>query len=150
MVCPEATRQMALASTSLGDLKTLFDMYHSQMDITDKLWTYFQVITLTIVGFTVGSNKITHSRRDAGIVIGAYVVFCAGNFSALWQAQNTLVSLGGVVTSCAEKLNVAVNIFLLTPKLIACFYWPMVLAVAVGIYMLTRQRLREGKGDYRG
>lgn len=142
MTCPETCQHMALASPVLSDLKIAFEIYTSQIEIADKLWTYFQAVTLAVAGFTIGSNKVTNSRQDARLVIGIYLLFCLGNFSALCVAQGSLVALAAAVSCIAEKLGITVNISPLDRWQIALYYWAVAAAVSSGIYCLTRSRTK--------
>lgn len=38
-------------------LKEAFDIYQKQSDSIHKLWAYYQLISLSVLGYTVGSNK---------------------------------------------------------------------------------------------
>ena len=63
------------------------DLYIAQYNATDKLWAYFSTVTVAVLGFSVGSDKVSKSFLEASVVVIGYVVFCIGNYRALALAQ---------------------------------------------------------------
>ena len=74
-------------TSGLSELKTVLDLYQAQYNATDKLWTYFSTVTLAVLGFSVGSDRVSQSFLEASIVVVGYVVFCFGNYRARARPQ---------------------------------------------------------------
>jgi hypothetical protein len=50
------------------------------------------VTTFAVLGFTIGSEKATHSYRETFIIAIGYLVFSVGSFFSLWYGQSNLVT----------------------------------------------------------
>jgi len=125
----------------MNELKASLDLYQAQYSATDKLWAYFSTITLAVLGFSIGSDKVSESFFEATLVVIGYLVFCVGNFQALDQAQRQLIQFADLARSVAEKFNVPMSA--LKPIGVSRerkFYWAVVTAVCLGILLITYRR----------
>jgi len=130
-----------LGTTELTELKAALDLYLAQYNATDKLWAYFSTVTLAVLGFSVGSDKVSKSFFEASIVVVSYVLFCFGNYSALSLSQQQLVQFAALARSVAEKHKVQMSALQpFSVDAVAGFYWVVVAAVCVGILLITYRR----------
>lgn len=86
----------------MADISTLLDtisVYQTQYDQVDKLWNYFSVVTLAMVGFVIGNDKATRTLKEPLAIVAVYWVFCIGNHAALITGQEQLEQLGTMVTN---------------------------------------------------
>lgn len=128
----------------VSSVKEAVDLYQAQYAQVDKLWSYFGTITIAVLGFSVGSDKVTKSILEATIVILGYVVFCMGNFNAIALAQKQLLQFSNIVLITSK--NAGIELTSLTPfsvEQIQTFYWAVVVAVSGGILLITLRRHRE-------
>lgn len=130
-----------MTGPEFSELKSALDLYASQYGATDKLWSYFSSITLAVLGFSVASDKVSKSFIEATVVVLGYVVFCFGNFSALYLSHSQLIQFTALVQPIAAKHQVTLSS--LTPLSLASitwFYWSVVIAVCGGILFITWHR----------
>jgi hypothetical protein len=126
---------------SLNAIKAVIDLYLAQSNVTDKLWTYFAVVTLAVLGFAVASERMSRSFLEAAIVALGYVVFCIGNFHALTLAHAQLVQFAGLARRVANEHTVQISALERGPLAEeACFYWAVVIGVCAAIVLITHRR----------
>jgi hypothetical protein len=130
---------------SLNAVKAALDLYLDQYSATDKLWSYFAVVTLAVLGFSVASDKVSRSFLEATIVAIGYFVFCVGNFQALTLAQTQLIEFAALARRVANEHTVQLSALERSPMAEeACFYWAVVIGVCAAIILITyRRRLYE-------
>ena len=119
----------------------MLELYQTQYTQTDKLWGYFGTVTLAVLAFSLGSEKATKSMKEAGIIIIGYLVFCFGNYSALYKAQAQLIEFSTYASNAAKLAGIPFKH--LAPFELAWltgFYWCVVAAVSIGIILITRWR----------
>ena len=125
----------------LSELKAALDLYAAQYSATDKLWAYFSSVTLAVIGFTVASDKVSKSFVEATVVVIAYVVFCVGNFSALYRSHQQLIEFVTIVRPVAEKYKVALgSLEPFSAASVARFYWAVVASVCLSVLFITWRR----------
>lgn len=130
-----------MTGTEFSELKSALDLYSSQYGATDKLWSYFSSITLAVLGFSVASDKVSKSFVEATVVVLGYVIFCFGNFSALYLSHSQLIEFAALVQPIADKYQVKLTTLTPLPLCsIAGFYWSTVVAVCGGILFITWRR----------
>lgn len=130
-----------MVASELVELKAALDLYASQYGATDKLWSYFSSVTLAVLGFSVASDKVSKSFVEASVVVAGYVVFCIGNFGALYRAHQQLIEFAAIVSPIAQKYNVTLSTLEPFPAAsVAGFYWAVVVAVCAGILFITWRR----------
>ena len=125
----------------ISDAATLLNLYQTQYTQTDKLWGYFTTVTLAILGFAIGSDKATKTLKESGLIVGGYIIFCIGNFSALSKAQEQLVVFAAHAEEYANRAGIPFNN--LQPfdvDWLSYFYYSVVLAVSISILSINRWR----------
>src|SRR4051812_12614231 len=110
---------------ALTAIKAAMDLYIAQYNATDKLWAYFSTVTVAVLGFSVGSDKVSKSFLEAWIVVAGYVVFCLGNYSALALAQEQLIAFAALASRVAQHHSVDLTAALRTFPVAyeTVFYW---------------------------
>lgn len=83
-------------------LKEAFDIYQKQSDSTHKLWAYYQLISLAVLGYTVGSNKAQWGDLTYILIAGSYIVFAIANQWAIFLSQKELHRFGQAVKIASE------------------------------------------------
>jgi len=129
-------------------LKDAIDLYQSQIEIINGLWTFFGTVTLAVVGFTIGSEKATHSATEAAMIIGGYAVFAIfGNLTALRIAYADLLQFSSLIDNRIAlhgtdlpPLHFAVP----SVQSVTIFHagTVIVVAIAIGAYSVLRARKR--------
>lgn len=129
---------------SIADAVALLNLYQTQYTQTDKLWGYFATITLAVLAFVLGSEKATKTKKEAGLIVTGYFVFCIGNYSALSKAQEQLSIFAKHAMTYANKAGIPFNN--LQPfdiNFLSWFYWAVVISVSIGVLFITHLRHTE-------
>jgi len=111
--CPWASRltaevtdlavRMAQPKPPTVSLKDAFDMYQKQSDSVHKLWGYLSVVSIAVLGFTIGSEKVNWTT-SAYLFIGlAYLMFAGSNLWVLRRSQQELGRISDGLAASAEK-----------------------------------------------
>ncbi|NDV24590.1 hypothetical protein [Desulfovibrio sp. JC022] len=74
-------------------------VYQAQIDQVDKIWNYFSVVSLTVVGIILNSDKAVRTMKEPLVIIAAYLIFCINNHLALVKFHKQLDQLGALVAS---------------------------------------------------
>ena len=122
----------------ISDAISLIELYQTQYNQTDKLWNYFSIVTLAVLGFTIGSEEATMSLSKTLVIVIGYLVFCSGNYSALKKAQTQLDEFALRAMDASESANIPFET--LTPfktQMLVVFYWSVVVAVVIGISIIA-------------
>jgi hypothetical protein len=83
-------------------VKDAIDLYQSQIGIINGLWAFFGAVTLAVVGFTIGSERATHSASEVALIISGYTVFAIfGNLTALRMAYADLLQFSSLIENRA-------------------------------------------------
>src|SRR3954463_45698 len=88
---------------ALTRIQAGMDLYIAQYNATDKLWAYFSTVTVAVLGFSVGSDKVSKSFLEASIVVAGYAVFCLGNYRALALAHSQLIEFAALARGVAAQ-----------------------------------------------
>lgn len=83
-------------------LKEAFDIYQKQSDSIHKIWAYFQIISLAVLGYTIGSEKEQWSTSTYFLVAGSYLLFAIANQVAITLSQKELYKFGRAVKIASE------------------------------------------------
>src|SRR5262245_55685713 len=87
-------------------LKDAIDLYQSQVEIINALWTFFGTVTLAVVGYTIGSDKATHSATEVTMIIVGYAAFAlGGNLTALLTAYSDLSQFSTLIENRVAALG---------------------------------------------
>ena len=126
---------------SLNAIKAAIDLYLAQYNVTDKLWAYFAIVTLAVLGFSVASDRVSRSFFEASIVAIGYVVFSVGNFHALILAHTQLIQFAALARRVANEHTVEIPALERSPLAEEqCFYWAVVIGVCAAILLITYRR----------
>lgn len=92
------------ASSALDvSLKETFDIYQKQSDSLHKLWVYFQVVSIAVLGYTIGSEKLIWSSW-AYVFIGiSYSLFAIANQWTLVLSQAELENFSNAVKMASDQ-----------------------------------------------
>jgi hypothetical protein len=71
-------------------LKDAFDAYFTQRASVHKIWGYFSVVSLALLGYTVGSDKINWSFLTYKFIAVGYAIFSLANCIILVGSQRLL------------------------------------------------------------
>jgi hypothetical protein len=122
----------------ISTLKTAMDMYQLQYNATDKLWAYFSTVSLALVAYTISSEKVTHIFPEAISAVGAYFVFCIGNFFALKKSQLQLIELAAIVQDQGQAQNLKLKNFkAFSARELTYFYWCVVVAILIASLLVV-------------
>ena len=87
-----------------SDLKTLLDMYNTQVSANNALWTFFSVVALGVLGF-VYKGGIEPTSRAARLTMSlGFLVFAVGHQTVILRAQRLLVATVGFLQSRAAEV----------------------------------------------
>jgi hypothetical protein len=134
-----------MESGNLTEVKAALELYLAQYDATDKLWAYFSSVTLAVIGFSIASEKASRSFLEASIVAAGYLLFCFGNFQALFLSQKQLLQFAELARTISDKHKVTMNhLTPFAPENVARFYWFVAAAVVLSVLVITWRRRRYG------
>jgi hypothetical protein len=71
-------------------LKDAFDVYQKQSDSLHKLWAYFQVVSLAVLGYTIGTDKSQWSIWTYVLVSLSYGFFAVASQYVVALSQHEL------------------------------------------------------------
>ena len=135
----------------MTDLNTVFEaisLCQTQYDQVDKIWNYFSVVTLAVIGFIVGSDKAIRTIKEPIAIIGAYLVFCYGNHKALINGQMKLDELSTMAINIAEKHNIPIPSFKPDPDGAALqTHINFIIAVSIGTLAVAYLRKKNNKDN---
>lgn len=130
-------------AAGLIELKDVLGFYQTQYEATDRLWTYFATVSLALVGYSLGSDRLSRSIVETFVAVAAYVIFCIGNHAALSAAQEQLVSLAALARQKgAGNLHIVLSPF--TTQDVNWYYWSVVVAVCM-VLVVTCWLHRSGR-----
>ncbi len=89
--------------TSDVSLKEAFDIYQKQSDSLHKLWAYFQVVSIAVLGYTVGSEKAHWSVWTYVLISMSYVFFALSSHYVVALSQKELNRFAKAVQEAANK-----------------------------------------------
>lgn len=130
-----------MTGIEFSELKSAIDLYATQYAATDKLWSYFSSVTLAVIGFSVASDRVSKSFIESSAVVLGYIVFCIGNFSALYLSQAQLIEFSNLAIPIANKYNVTLTTLKpISLDSIKYYYFSVAGSVCVGILFITYTR----------
>jgi len=103
------------ASAPKVPLKDAFDIYQKQSDAVHKLWGYLSVVSIAVLGFTIGSDKINWSSPAYLFMGSAYLLFAGSNLWVLRRSQQELVRIGEGLRLSAEQTGDEASSFVVKP-----------------------------------
>ncbi len=126
-------------------LKDTFDIYQKQSDSVHKLWAYFQVVSLAVLGYTVGSEKAQWSDWTYALIAGSYTCFALANQWVIVASQRELATFGDAVREAAQHggaIGRMLVVRAVAPRTVAAFHTAALLIVlgAIGFTWVDRCR----------
>jgi len=97
--------ELAAGKNSKPDvtLKEAFDIYQKQSDSLHKLWTYFQVVSIAVLGYTVGSDKAQWSVSTYALMSLSYAFFAGSNLWVVLVSQIELKKFSNAIKLAASQ-----------------------------------------------
>lgn len=86
-------------------IQEAIQMYQSQTALVDQIWQYFAMVTLAVLGFTIGSGKAIKSSGAIVLILGGYTAFAIGNIVSLRISHAYLVAFGDIVREGLTPAN---------------------------------------------
>jgi hypothetical protein len=117
-------------------LKEAFDIYQKQSDSLHKLWAYFQVVSLAVLGYTVGSDKAQWGTETYLLIGASYLFFAIANQWVIVFSQKELENFGKAVTAAAREsgpIGEKLAVQAVAPKKVAIFHTVSLLVVLLAI-----------------
>lgn len=130
-----------------NDFMGLYQEHYSQVDV---LWNYFQVVTMAVVGWVVVNDKVLQSKLQLIAFLLGYLIFCAGNYSALRVGQGQLLMLAKVVNENSISIKGFEKLSPLSIDEVSIFYGGIVFVVVAGVSLLAQLKknaLQRAEGD---
>ena len=85
-------------------LKKAFEGYSKHRDVIIQMWSFYSVGTLAVLGYTVGSEKVTRTLREVFAILVGYLSFAVGNAWAVVSSQRELQNMAkGIVGLLKDK-----------------------------------------------
>ncbi|MFW5498029.1 MULTISPECIES: hypothetical protein [unclassified Maridesulfovibrio] len=86
-------------------------VYQAQTEQVGKIWDYFSVVSLTVVGIILKSDKAVRTMKEPLVIIGAYLIFCINNHLALLKYHEQLNQLGSLVATLKIEAGAKLTAF---------------------------------------
>jgi hypothetical protein len=121
-----------------------FTVYSSNRATIVQLWSFYSAVTLAILAFTVGSDKVIHRKpSEIALIIFGYVALAVGNAWAVVGSQAELLRMAnGIKALMAKDPSLPYfSVDPISPCAVAAFYVVMTSVVSLAIYIrLKRQQ----------
>jgi hypothetical protein len=105
------------------------------------LWGFYATVTLGILGFTVGSDKVAHDRTRTRILQVGYGVFASANMIAVATSQWELLKMAETIRTKVLPPELAgLASAPIHPAYFAAFHVAIAVAVIHGIQQAHRWR----------
>ncbi|WP_354625269.1 hypothetical protein [Psychromonas sp. MME2] len=125
----------------MSDINSVFEaisLYQAHYSQVDKLWDYFSVVSISVAGFVIGSQKATKSFKEALIIAVAYLAFCIGNNLALTNGQKQLQQLAQIAIDLGKETGIDVSALApLSTCHVATFQILIALSVSIGVLFIA-------------
>lgn len=133
----EAT-SASIATPPINDvsLKDAFDIYQKQSDSVHKLWAYFQVVSIAVLGYTVGTDKTVWSSWTYVFISASYFFFAIANQWVLVLSQSELKVFSKAVNAASEKtsqIGKLLKVTAVSPGRVKAFHTLSAIVVLVAI-----------------
>jgi hypothetical protein len=110
-----------------------FTVYSKSRDVIVQLWSFYSVVTLGVLGFTVGSGKlVAREPFEVAMIVGGYVFFALGNAFAVVCSQREVVRMakGISLLMAGDSSGEYFQVRPIPAAVFALFYLVMTSAVA--------------------
>jgi hypothetical protein len=68
-------------------VKDALEIFSKHREAILTMWGFYSTVTVGVLGFTVGSDKVTHDKTTTRLVQWGYAAFSAGNAIAIASSQ---------------------------------------------------------------
>lgn len=120
------------------NLKEAFDIYQKQSDTTHKIWAYFQIVSIAVLGYTVGSEKIHWGNSTYLLISASYVLFAIANQIVIISSHRELEAFGMAVNEAAKQSDFIGNKFsvkTVQPIFVWIFHTIAIMIVLIAIWV---------------
>ena len=129
-------------------LKEAFDIYQKHSDSLHRLWAYFQVVSLAVLGYTIGSEKANWATSTYLLIAGSYFFFAVANQWVIVLSQRELEAFGGAVAEAAKNCGAVGKKLIVQPvnsKKVAFFHTVSLLIVlgAIGAAWIDKCHVKQ-------
>lgn len=128
------TRQSTNPDLSVKDV---FDIYQKQSESVHKLWAYFQIVSLAVLGYTLGTEKTLWSVWTYAFVAASYGIFGFANQWVLVLSQRELKSISdglAIAVKSAGPVGQKLIVSAVKPWKVWLFHFASIVAVLVAIF----------------
>lgn len=130
-----------MSSPEVFGLKEAFEVFNTHREIIVEVWSFFSAATLAVLGFTVASEKVTHSRQSTWCIQVGYLCFAVGNLYALYTSQVELEYMAAAIARLAQEQKIS-EFAAVSPTpawAFAIFYAVVTVAVVIAIELKYRR-----------
>jgi hypothetical protein len=119
-------------------LKDAYDVYNKHTESAHKLWAYFSAVSLAVLGYTIGKEKVAWPG-DMYFVIGlCYVGFAWSNLWILRITQGECVRFASLLNTVAKQVdgaNTTITVESASVKNVSSFHAFAQLVVVASIFL---------------
>ena len=153
-LCPEYKSIVRAYKSTYGEIiveisiTDVLELYQTQYELVDSLWKYFATVSLAVLGFTVGSDRATHSRLEVTTIQIIYSIFSIGALIALLSLQEDLFKYKEWISHLSSKLPPGSPPISVTPNtvgIVALYYISVFVGVLAVREVTYRRRQRSAE-----
>jgi len=122
------------------DLKDAIELYQSQYELVDSIWAYYNAVAISILGYTIGTQRSTQKLLEFRAMQCGFLVFSVGNLAAIVFAQTDLQTLANYVNKVGRDPDIMISVNPVNVELLIIFHVFVTFAVVVGIDYVYRSR----------
>lgn len=124
------------------ELKDAIEIYQAHYSQVDLIWGYFSAVSIALLGFTLGTERVTQKKLEFRAVQVGYLIFAIGNFSALISGQKDLIEIDNYIAALQVKETVLIDFSPIGLEGLSLFYWAVVLSMLIGLQCVHKSRLK--------
>lgn len=98
-----ATQESVQQPAAGVSFKEASDIYQKQSEGLHKLWAYFQVVSVAVIGYVVTSDKVDWTDGTYVLIAASYLLFALCNQWVLVASQRELEQCGKAVAVLAQR-----------------------------------------------
>ncbi|WP_411992090.1 hypothetical protein [Agarivorans sp. DSG3-1] len=124
------------------ELKDAIHIYQTHYSQIDLVWGYFSTVSIAILGFTLGTERITQKKLEFRAVQFGYLIFSMGNFSALYSGQSDLIKINNFIILLQVDNELVIDFSPIGLMGLSSFYWAVVASMLIGLQYVYKSRIR--------
>lgn len=93
------------APDSSLSLKDAYDIYNKHTESAHKLWAYFSAVSLAVLGYTIGRDRVVWPDAIYLVIGFCYFVFSISNLWILRITQRECEFFASVLNSVAKRVD---------------------------------------------